>query len=76
MARAPAAVVKGDREVVWEPADEGDLAPDWMAVKGAGWVEAPSDYDDGENLVGRRVFVLDEGFGSVKRQRHGSVVVE
>ena len=47
----PAATTKPEREVVWEPADEGGLAPDWMAVKGAGWVEAPSDYDDGEGLV-------------------------
>ena len=54
---------------MWEPADEGDLAADWMAVKGAGWVEPPSDYDDGEALVGRRVFVLDEGFGRVKRHK-------
>lgn len=60
VAQAPAAITKPEREVVWEPADEGGLAADWMAVKGAGWVEAPSDFDDGEGLVGRRVFVLDE----------------
>ena len=63
------AVSSATREIVWEAADDGDLVPDWMAVKAAGWTEAPSGFDDGESLVGRRVFVLDEGFGTVKRHK-------
>eukprot|EP01047_Picozoa_sp_COSAG01_P095656 COSAG01_NODE_26315_length_717_cov_966.938511_1_plen_90_part_10 len=56
-------------DVVFEPADEGGLEPEWMAVKNAGWTEPPAGFADGASLVGRRIFVLDEGFGSVTKHK-------
>jgi hypothetical protein len=49
--------------------DEGGLEPNWTAVLNAGWVAADDSFDDGPSLVGRRLFVMDEGFGTVVRHK-------
>ena len=41
----------------------------WDAVTTAGWVQADDDFDDGDSLCGRRLFVLDEGFGTVVKHK-------
>ena len=67
-AAKPAKAAEPEREIVIEE-DEGNLEASWGAVLKAGWMTPDDTFDDGDSLVGRRLFVLDEGFGTVMKHK-------